>query len=585
MKTLQSMNVHSKHLRTIVRTTIGLLTGAAGLADMLSAIVPKLNWNILLGTWPLDVHTSVHGLTVVVGFFLVMLSYGLMRGKSQAWLITIVLLLLSALLHVLRGGSVLASVVALVLTALLGGFSHYFQARSDPPSIWRGYIALVVGVGLVTFYTIGGFIALYSQFEGLIDRFGFDVVLLRLITHAHMHLPPGTQAFFFERALPLLCLSAVAYGMLKLLHPVTSALLPNEAIRRDVACIISAFGKNSISYFALGEDKTYFFSSSKRTVISYVLEGDVAVVAGDPIGPEEELLPALEEFMVFCQQQDWTLVLWQVRDDLADIYRKVGLRLLKIGEDAVIDPRCFTLKGGAMANVRSSMKRAEKDGVHVIFYRGRVEDLYLRIQMEQISRSWLTNKGGSEMNFSMGHFDPEGDNAQWTALAIDHTRRVHAFVTFVPIYGRHGWGVDLMRRSEQSAPGTMELLLVRSIEHLKQCGAEMISLGLAPLSNVNNNSETFLDTSIDFLTQRFGNLSHSQSLFKFKQKFQPKWESRYLAFSNTLILPKIGWALYAAHQYDTITWVSMLRKSLAGRRRQLAPSNSLPRRATGTLSL
>src|SRR6267142_1907053 len=124
---LQPTTLYTKRLQTIVRTTIGLLTGTAGVADMLSAIVPKLNWNILLGTWPIDVHNSVHGLTVVVGFFLVMLSYGLMRGKSQAWLITIELLLLSALLHVLRGGSVLASVVALALTALLGGFSHYFQ--------------------------------------------------------------------------------------------------------------------------------------------------------------------------------------------------------------------------------------------------------------------------------------------------------------------------------------------------------------------------------------------------------------------------------------------------------------------------
>jgi phosphatidylglycerol lysyltransferase len=214
-----------------------------------------------------------------------------------------------------------------------------------------------------------------------------------------------------------------------------------------------------------------------------------------------------------------------------------------------------------MANVRSSAKRAEKDGLRVVFYRGQIENAEQLFQMQMISRTWLANKGGTEMGFSMGHFDMRGDEKQLSALAVDNTNRVHAFVTFVPIYGRNGWGLDLMRRAEQSAPGTIELLLARSIEYLKSCGADMVSLGLAPMSNVNNDDETFLNNSIDFLTHRFGNLSSSQSLFKFKKKFQPIWESRYLVFSHKLTLPQIGWALYAAHQQDA-SCLSVLRTSL-----------------------
>ena len=166
------------------------------------------------------------------------------------------------------------------------------------------------------------------------------------------------------------------------------------------------------------------------------------------------------------------------------------------------------------------------------------------------------------MGFSMGHFDPEGNPEQITALAVDTTNRVHAFVSFVPIYGRHGWGLDLLRRAERCAPGTIELLLARSIEYLKSGGAAMVSLGLAPLSNANDDDTTLLDTGIDFLTHRFGNLSKSQSLFNFKKKFQPTWESRYLVFSNTLTLPKIGWALYKAHQQDA-TLIRTVRRSIA----------------------
>ena len=72
------------------------------------------------------------------------------------------------------------------------------------------------------------------------------------------------------------------------------------------------------------------------------------------------------------------------------------------------------------------------------------------------------------VGFSMGRLDVHGDPEQVSALAVDHANRVHAFVTFVPIYGRNGWGLDLMRRAEEAAPGTMERLLAGSIEYLRR---------------------------------------------------------------------------------------------------------------------
>src|SRR5260221_14224290 len=99
-------------------------------------------------------------------------------------------------------------------------------------------------------------------------------------------------------------------------------------------------------------DKSFFFSGSSKAVISYALEGNVAVVAGDLIGPDEEMLPVIQQFMAFCHQQDWTIVFWQIYDTFADLYRTTGLHLVKIGEDSIVTTRTFTLAGKAMANVR-----------------------------------------------------------------------------------------------------------------------------------------------------------------------------------------------------------------------------------------
>ena len=560
-KTLFANKASVYQSRRIIRLILGLAVALAGIANMLFAIIPSIDWSMLLGAWPVDMHHGLYKLTVVIGFFLLMLSHGVARGKRGAWRVAIILLLISALLHILSGGQVLPTVGTGALILLLSACSRCFQARSDPPSVRRGSVALAAGLGVVFLYTVYGLLTLYDQFDAPIDRIGLKAFLSRIFAHTHLYLTPGTQAFVFGRAVPLLCLSVVIYGIVMILRPVAAAIFPTEQQQQEVAGLARHHGKNSISYFALEVGKSYFFSASGKTVISYVLEGNVAVVAGDPIGPEEEMLAAVQEFMAFCQVQDWRVVFWQVRDVTLDLYRAAGLHVLKIGEDAIVNTRTFTLAGKAMANVRASAKRAEKDGVHVVFWRGQVQDVEQLAQMEQISHTWLARKGGSEMGFSMGSFDPYGDSEQVYAVAIDNENTVHAFVTFVPIYGRNGWGLDLMRRAENAAPGTMERLLASSIEYLGSDGADMVSLGLAPLSDVNCTNRTFLGNSVDFLTQHFGNPGKNRSLFNFKKKFQPRWESRYLIYSGTLSLPRVGWALYRAHQHD-VTLLKALQRAL-----------------------
>lgn len=559
---------HTKQVRSI-RYLIGFVTGLVGIGDMLSVLLPRSNWIALLGAWPILSHrVPAQSFTVVIGFFLIMLSYGLARGKRQAWRITLVLLVLSAILDVRRSSSVLATVAALLLALLLCLLARFFQAKSDPPSVRRGYIALGLGLGIVFFYVIGGFIALYDDFAPWFDRMGVDGVILHLLQYGPLHVTRETPAFFFEHALPVLCSSAVLYGLFQLFRPVAAVFFPDHITREKIKTLVRCYGKNSISYFALDEEKSYFFSESGKSIISYVLRGSTAVVAGDPIGPEEDLGPTIQQFVRFCSEQDWTIAFWQVRSELADRYRDAGMHLLKIGEDAVINIQNFTLKGGAMENVRKSVRRAEKDGLRVVFYRGRVTNAEQLVQMEEISHEWLNHKGGPERGFCQGHFDPYGDSEQIYAVVIDANNKVCAYGCFVPIYGRRGWAFDQMRRTASASRGTGDLLFVRTIEYLRSLDAEVVSMGLAVLSNVNNESESFLASRIDSLRDRFGNPAGNQSLFQFKQKYQPTWESRYLAYSDPLNLLKIGLVLYRVLQSDPSLVSGLLRYLRNLRRKQ-----------------
>src|SRR2546428_732076 len=187
IKDLQALLVYKS--RILVRPGLGLVTGLAGIANMGAAIVPKPNWDMLLGAWPGDTHHGAYKLTAMVLF-------------------------------------------------------------------------------------------LYAQLKPFGYRYGIEEVLLRLFTNSHLGLTHGTEAFFFGHALPVLCLSAVLYGIVMILRPVAAVLFPTEQEWQAASTLTHIYGRNSISYFALSADKSYFFSASRKSVIAYVLEGNVAVAAG-----------------------------------------------------------------------------------------------------------------------------------------------------------------------------------------------------------------------------------------------------------------------------------------------------------------
>lgn len=320
-----------------------------------------------------------------------------------------------------------------------------------------------------------------------------------------------------------------------------------RSTRETARQLVQAYGYNSTSYFALGKDKHIFIPGTGQSLISYALQRRSILALGDPIGPEHALPLALKEFLLFCRQQGKIAAFWQARAELLPCYRAQGLHALKIGEDAMLDVQHFVLKGKSMANVRSSVRRAEKERLQVVFFRGKVTDSNLREQMKGISQRWLVHKGGVEMDFSMGQFEADGDDAQFIACAIDERNNVHAFVSFVPIYGRNGWALDLLRRKEDAVPGAIELLLVRSLEYLKALNVEVISLGLAPLNNSNGDSLSCWNRWGQAVLSYTKLIQPYETLNFFKKKFHPHWENRYLVFSHRIHLPRVARDLYQAH--------------------------------------
>jgi phosphatidylglycerol lysyltransferase len=124
-----------------------------------------------------------------------------------------------------------------------------------------------------------------------------------------------------------------------------------------------------------------------------------------------------------------------------------------------------------------------------------------------------------------------------------------AFATWAPMYAARGWAVDFMRRASDAPNGAIEYAMTETILRLQARGDQVVSLGLAPLANVEANAAEAilsLEKGIELIYRRFNTAYGFKSLHDFKKKFDPRWESRYLIYPGVTVLPRVAYALVNA---------------------------------------
>jgi len=356
------------------------------------------------------------------------------------------------------------------------------------------------------------------------------------------------------------------------------------------AHLIRSYGDHELAFFGLAPENEHFLAPGGAGLVNYRLTSNVAVVLGDPVCAPEAGEQVTRSFLDFCALHEWRVAFYQASPEHLVTYHALKLHAFKLGEEAIIDPQTFTLRGSALANVRTSSRRAEREGVAIQWYEG-VPPTAVMQQLEHVSRAWLERKAGkqaAETGFSTGRLAVLIDAAQRadtvanislpanvfrraiprlvTAVATTNSGTACAFVTFTPIYGclaaevtatgnqpraqGWGWSLDLMRRTPDAPPGVMELLLVRAIERFRCRGAHIAGLGMVAMADTRREMTPGQQQFTSFVADRLRMLESRRTLFNFKQKFQPRWESRYIVANSTLALPKIALAVLRIRNYS-----------------------------------
>jgi len=369
----------------------------------------------------------------------------------------------------------------------------------------------------------------------------FRIVCLLACLSVAFHLTKGldyAEAGFSMGLLVLLILSRRSFD-----RPVVYRFctLPQE--RAKAEAIVRRHSTTTQDFFKIWPDKSFFFSDSGNSFLAYRVSNSFAVVLGDPVGPPEELREIIEKFCRFCKMNDWGVAFHEATSRALGVYRQLGFRKLKVGDDAIVDLKSFTLNGKAHKDVRTKFNQLEKDGIHAVHYPPPVSVEVLR-EMKKVSDEWLQIPGRHERGFTLGQFDPHYVGHTHVLAARDSQGQMLAFLNLVPSFKKGETTVDLMRRRTTAPNGVMDYLFGKVFLELKEEGYERFNLGLAPMAGFQADEHASLgERMIHRAFQHMNFLFSFSGLGAYKAKFANWWEPRYVVYRSLRDLPRMAIAL------------------------------------------
>jgi lysyl-tRNA synthetase class 2 len=515
-------------------------TAAVGAINVGAALTSDLpaRARAVLGLLPAGEVRLAHALALPAGLALLGVAWPLARRRRRALLLAIALLAALGVVNLVKSLDVEVAAASWALAAVLWRSRAAFWVQHARLRAGEavGRSAAVLGGALLA---ATGTVAVAASHAvaplPLANVPGAALALLTLSAGAAFRAPFG----WLPDALGILGAAAVAAAAANLLAPLRPRAVAGALERHRAAALVRRHGSDTLSAFKLRRDLGRRFSRDGRAMAGYRIQAGALLVAGDPVGPPDALPELLDDVVAFAHRHGLALGAVGASREFADLGRRVGLRRVYLGDEAILSGGPMDLSGGAFKSLRKAVNRVERHGFTAEVRTVGELDAATVAELDALSARW--RDGSAERGFSMAH-DALVDELLHDAtvvLARDADGRVRGFLHFVPVFGRRAVSLAFMRRDRDTPNGLNDFLVVEAARLLGEHGVEELSLNFAAFGRwLREPANAFERAAARFvhLADRWFQI---ERLLRFNAKFHPRWQPRYLLFAGPAQLPRV----------------------------------------------
>jgi phosphatidylglycerol lysyltransferase len=488
---------------------------------------------------------------VLVGFAFLYLARKVYQGESNAYRISLLLVLLQVIKYSLILPRLMPFLIyAFVLVTLI--FSRdYFDRRTSPKSfLYRLRTAAAAIIAAIIVISLFGIVFRYHQPEDWqrsaysASRIVMRVTLLEVTDHSKEPL----SARLFGQALTTAGIAMYAWIVAGLFLPsLHSKRYADAAERAEMLKLIESYGTTSEDSFKLWpEDKHYWFTPKGTAGVAYKQYKGFVIALEAPVGSAQARAHAATSFRNYCRQHGWKLVWLFANETSAE---NNGLKTLTIGANAVVSLEKFATDTARNKWWRWIRNKNAKLG---LVY-GQAETPFSEKDLSEIraiNKAWLEGEDHVERTFGLGYYDEAFFGRCVMHVLRDENGVIVAFANQLPNFnGNTQATIDLMR-SLPNYDGAISYLLSEILIGLHTAGYyKTFDLGFVPLAQTEETlaKKTALGLSTAFVETFFS----ARGLRQFKNKFEPTWHDNFLAWDGDwLDVPAIAQALDKVLTYD-----------------------------------
>ncbi len=301
-------------------------------------------------------------------------------------------------------------------------------------------------------------------------------------------------------------------------------------------------GRDSLGYFATRRDRASVFSPDGRAAVTYRVVAGVSLASADPVGDPDSWVPAIEAWRAEAREFGWLPAVIAASEEGARAYASRGMRVLVLGDEAILDPARFDVRRASLSPVRQAAARATRAGVSVRLRRQHELDADTLGRLAGAAGRWRL--GGPERGFSMalGRQEDSADREVLHVTAHGADGELVGVLSLVP-WGRSGVSLDVMRRAPDAPNGVTELMVSELLGRAGQIGVTRVSLNFCMFRSVFTDAERLGSRSLTRLNASvlgvFDRLWQLERLYRATDKYGPAWSPRFLCYDDAVSLPQV----------------------------------------------
>ncbi|MCH4984668.1 bifunctional lysylphosphatidylglycerol flippase/synthetase MprF [Macrococcoides goetzii] len=505
---IETSNLFLSILRDVIvklpAIALGVIVGITGLLLFLSngLVIIEAIYDVKHNTY-----LFLAALYGVAALILIINAKGIMHDTRRSHVMSMVAVSILLIVVYLTYGNFLIYIWLFIVLILLFIGNRNVSSIRRPITLKRAGLTILSSIVLLS---INGWL-LSLQLEGLIrtENIDFDSNLLK---------------YYF--LLLIVLFAGVTYTLSYLFNKKFKTKVDMQMSTEEIDKIIQSYGGNFVSHLAFTGDKLFFTNDERDAFVMFQFKNDSIIVLGDPIGNKASFQCLLTQFYDKTEYYGYDVAFYQVQPHLLPMYHDFGNIFFKLGEEAVIPLEDFTISGKKKRAFRATVNKFETEGYRYEVLEPPFDDCLIA-QLQEVSNEWLN--GRNEMNFSVGQFNPDYLNKAPIGV-IRNDAEIIGFVSFMPTHYNHSFSVDMIRWKDNELQ-MMDGLYLNTMLLMKEKGYHSFNMGMAPLSNVGSHKHAFYRERLaGKIFDSISRLYSFKGLRKYKEKFNPDWQSRYLVY-------------------------------------------------------